>query len=155
MIALAHGTHYAGCTSCGNAESHTALLYVRAADVELDGRNIVESVDAGGTFCIVVGRRTAYIDNHVGVDVLYLRIDVLAEVVDTLVLQTDAVEHTLCCLSHTRIVVALARIERSALNDDATYAVERYEVGEFEAVAECSRCGHNGILEFQTAYFYT
>ena len=53
--ALAHGTHYAGSTSCSYAESHTALLYVRAADVELDGRNLVESVDAGGTFCIVVG----------------------------------------------------------------------------------------------------
>ena len=155
MIALAHGTYYAGCTSCGNAESHTALLYVGAADVELDGRNIVESVDASSTLGIVVGRRTAYIDNHIGVDVFNLRIDVLAEVVDTLVLQTNAVEHTLCCLSHTRIVVALARIERSALNDDATYAVEWHEVGEFEAVAECSRCGHNGILEFQTAYFYT
>ena len=153
MITLAHGTHYACRTSSGYAKSHTTLLYVGARYVKLDGRNLVKLVDAGSTLGIVVGRRAAHIYNHVCVDVLNLRIDVLAEIVYTLVLQAHTIEHTLRGLSHTGIVVALARIECGALNDDATYAVERHEVGKLQSISECSRCGHHGILQFQTAYF--
>ena len=153
MVSLAYGTHNACCASGCNAKRHTSLLYVRARDVKLDSWYIVESVYAGGTLGIIVWRRTAYVDNHIGVDILNLRIDVLAEVVYTLVLQTYAVEHTLGCFCHTWVVVALSWIERGTLDDDAADAVEWHKVGKLQTISECSRCGHYGILQLQTAYF--
>ena len=79
----------------------------------------------------------------------------LTEVVHALVLQSDAVEHARGRLDHTRIVIALARLQGSTLNDYAANAVKRHKVGKLRPVAERSRCGHYRILQPQVLYPYT
>ena len=154
MVTAAHGLHHRCRSGAGDAKRHAAVLHVGARDVKLYGRYAVEFIDAGGALGIVFGRRTAHVDNHVGVNVLYLRIYMLAEIVHALVLQAHAVEHSAGGFGHTRIVVALARMQRSAFHDDAADAVEGHEVGKFQSVAKRSRCGHHGIFQAQSFYFY-
>ena len=48
--AFAYGTHHAGCARCGYAESHATLLHVRAGDVQLDCRDVLQFVDA----CMII-----------------------------------------------------------------------------------------------------
>ena len=62
----------------------------------------------------------------------------LAEIVNTFVLQSDAVEHAAGCLCHAWVVVAFTRIECGAFDDDAAYVFEIDEVGKFDAVAKCA-----------------
>ena len=76
----------------------------------------------------------------------------LAEVVDTLVLQTHGIEHTRRRLGHTRIGVALTMVERGTLDDDTAETVEVYEVGKLGAVTECARCCHHRVGKFELAY---
>ena len=74
---------------------------------------------------------SAHVDNHIGINVLDLRINVRAEILHTLVLQTYAVEHALRRFSHTRIVVSLARLQGSALHDNTANLLQRNEIGKF------------------------
>ena len=115
---------------------------------------MVQRVYTGSTLGVVVGRRTADVDNHIGVDILNLGIDMLSKVVDTFVLQTHAVEHTRRGLGHAGIVVALTGVERGALHDDGSEAVERNEVLKLKPVAEGARGGHHGVLQLQAPYIH-
>ena len=112
------------------------MLHIGAGDIELDGGDGAEFVDAGGALSVVFHGGAADIDDEVGVDILDLGIDVLAEVIDALVLQSDAVEHTAGGLVHAWVVIALAVVEGGALDDDGAYLVEWYEVLKLYAVAD-------------------
>ena len=52
----------------------------------------------------------------------------LAEVVDTLVLQPYGIEHPRWGLGHTRIRIPLARMQRRPLDHDPAEALQLYEV---------------------------
>ena len=80
---------------------------VGARNIEFDRGDTVERSDAAGAFGVVVGRRTAHVHDGVRVDVGEEGIDVLGKVVDSFVLQADAIEHARCGLGHARIVVTL------------------------------------------------
>ena len=95
-----------------------------------------------------------YVDYHIGVDILDLRIDMLAEIIYALILQAHTVEHSLWCLCHSGIVIALARLQRGALYNNAAYLVKRYKIGKLQSVTKSSRGCHHGILEFQMMYIY-
>ena len=136
MITLANGLHHARSACTRDSESHSAILHIRTGDIQFDGRNLLERIDAGCALGIVVGRRTADVDNHIGIDVLNLRIDVLTEIIDTLVLKPYAVEHAAGCLGHTGVIIALTGTEGSALDNDAANAVEGHQVGELQPIAE-------------------
>ena len=58
------------------------------------------------------------------------------EIIYALVLQSYAVEHSPCCLCHTRIVVALTWFECCSLDDDTTNLTEINEVGKLQSVAK-------------------
>ena len=131
LINLSHCLHHAGCTLAGYTESHAAILHVRTGDVQLYGRNLIQLVDARSTLGITLRRMSAHVDNHIGINVLNLRINVRAEILHTLVLQTYAVEHALRRFSHTRIVVSLARLQGSALHDNTANLLQRNEIGKF------------------------
>ena len=77
----------------------------------------------------------------------------LAEIVDALVLKAHAVEHALGRLHHSRIVVTLARLQRSSLHDNTANLTQVHEIGKFHAIAESARSRHHGILQFQSSYF--
>ena len=154
MIALANGTNHRGSPFAGDAESHSALLHIRTRDVQFDGRNAFQLVNTGGTFGIVLGRRAADVHQHIGLDVLHFRINMLTEIIHALVLKSHTVEHALGSLGHTGVVVALARLQRGAFHDDAANLTEVYEVGKFNAVAKRARGSHHGILQFQFSYLY-
>ena len=62
---------------------------------------------------------STHIDYHIGVDILYLRIDVLDEIIHSLVLQTHTVEHPRGGLRHAGIVVSFPMLERGTLDYDA------------------------------------
>ena len=79
----------------------------------------------------------------------------LTEIVNTLILQSYAVEQTLGGLYHSGVVVALAGMEGGALDNDATDAVQRQEIGKFHSVAEGSGGCHNGVLKLQRTYIHT
>ena len=78
----------------------------------------------------------------------------LAEVVDALVLQAHAVEHAPAGLSHARIVVTLARLERSTLHDNASDFIQRHEILKLQPVAKRTRGCHHGILQPQVSYVH-
>lgn len=111
MVGSTDGTDNARRTLTGHTESHSTILNIRTADVHLDGRNTVQSVNTAGTLGIIGWTAATDVHNHIRVDVLNLRIDILNEIVDTLILQTHTVEHALGRLGHSRIVVALAGME--------------------------------------------
>ena len=54
MITLANGTHDAGGTLAADAKGHAALLDVGAGNVEFDGGNALQSIDAGGALGVIV-----------------------------------------------------------------------------------------------------
>ena len=93
VITGTHGLHHTRSPSTGHTKGHTTVFHVRTTDIQLYRGNLVQRVDAGCTFGIVLWRRTADIDDHIRIDILNLRIDMLTEVIDTLVLQSHAVEH--------------------------------------------------------------
>ena len=155
MVSLAYGPDHAGSPLTGDSKGHAAILDVGTRYVELYGRNTLQGIDAGGALGIVLRRRAADIDNHIGVDVLNLRVDVLAEIVDTLVLQSHTVQHALCRLGHTGIVIALACMEGSAFDDDASQTVQGYEVLKLQPVAESPARRHHWVLQRQCAYIYS
>ena len=70
----------------------------------------------------------------------------LAEVVYSLVLKSDGIEHTRRGLCHARIRVSLTRMQRRSLDEDSTKTVEVDEVTVFEPVTKGSRGGHHGVL---------
>ena len=67
-------------------------------------------------------------------------------------MQSDTVEHTLCCLSHTWVRIALTMQESGALYDDSAYLVERYEILKLNAITEGAGCCHHGILQVEITY---
>ncbi len=155
MVGLAHSSDHRGCAFGGDSECHAALPNIRARYVELNGRNTVEPVYACGTFGIVVGRRTCYIDNNVGVIALDGRVDVLAKIGNALVLQADAVEHARRCFGHARIVVAFARTKRRAFHYDAAQTVDIKKIFKFRSVTKRSGSCHHGIFQIQRGYLYS
>ena len=138
MITLAHGSHHTGSSLACHSKRHSAVFHVRAGDIQFYRRNLVESVYPCRTFCIILWRRTAYVHYHIGVDILYLRIYVLTEIVNALVLQSHTVEHSRCRLCHSRIVVALSRMQGGALHDNAAYLTKFHEISIFRTVSECA-----------------
>ena len=119
---------------------------VGAGDVKFDGRNTVECGNAAGAFGIVLGRRTAHVHNGVRTNVGELGIDVFGKIVDSFVLQADAVEHARCGFRHARIVIAFAREEGGAFHDESAESIEIDKVGKFHSVAESAGSGHHRIL---------
>ena len=91
----------------------------------------------------------SFIDNDIGVKIFDSWINCLNEIVDAFVLESDAVEHSHRRLSHTGIVVALARMQRRALHDNAAQLVKGHEILKLKAIAEGARGGHHGILQPQ------
>ena len=78
----------------------------------------------------------------------------LTEVVDTLILQTNTIQHTTGSLSHTWIVISLTRIQCCTLYDDATYTVKGHKISKFQTIAKSAGCRHYGVLQRKTAYLY-
>ena len=128
------------------------MLDVGAGDIQLNGRDMLQLVDTGRTLGIILGTNAGDIHNHVGADILNLRIDMLAEVIHTLVLKTYAIEHSLCRLCHTGIGISLAGLQRSAFDDDTANIFQVHEILELQTVAECSAGGHYGIAELKACY---
>ena len=155
MISLTHSLNHAGSTLWSYSEGHTALLYVRTGDVQLNGRNMLQLVNTGCTLGIILRTGTGHIHNHIGVDVLNLRINVLAEIIHSLVLQSNAVEHSRCGLSHTRIRISLTRVQCGSLNDDTTQVFQIDEICKLQTVAECTGSGHHRILQIQSSNLYS
>ena len=60
----------------------------------------------------------------------------LTEVIDTLVLQSHAVEHPGRGLCHTGVVVALTGLQGRSFHDDATNPVKGHEIGKLQPIAE-------------------
>ena len=154
MITLAHGLDHTRGAGASHAEGHSTVLDIGTRDIELDGRYLVEGIDAGGTLGIVFGRTATDVDNHPRVDILNLRIDVGAEIIDTLVLQPHTVEHTRSDFGHTGIVVALAWTQGGSFDDNAANLMQRHEVGKLQSIPESARCGHYRVGEFQVIYLY-
>ena len=76
----------------------------------------------------------------------------LGKIPDAFVLQSYAVQHTACRLSHTWVVISLSRLVGCTLHDDAAYASQFHYILELCAVTECSACRHHGVAEFQPSY---
>ena len=155
VIHLAHRLYHTCSTLAGNAESHTSILYVRAGNIQLDGRNLIQLIHTCRTLRIALRRVSAHVYDHIGIDVLNLRIDVLAEVLHTLVLKSHTVEHSLWSFSHAWIVISLAWFQGSTLYDDTSDFLQRNEISKLQSVAESSRCSHHWILQLQILYIYT
>jgi hypothetical protein len=115
---------------------------------------MVQSVNTGCTLGVILWRRATYVDDIITASGQQLGIDVLAEIVDTLILESHTVEHALRGLGHAWIVVALARLQRGALHNDATNLTEIYKVLKLKTIAKCSRGGHHRIFQLECAYIY-
>ena len=55
MIPFAHGLHHRGGSGTGDSKGHSSVVHIRTGDIEFDGRDAVECIDAGGTLGIIVG----------------------------------------------------------------------------------------------------
>ena len=155
MIALTHGPHHAGSSLTTRTEGHTTLLHIRTGYVQLDGRDLLKRINASSAFCIVVRCRAAHVNDNVCIDVLHLRIDVLAEVVDTFVLQAHTVQHATGRLCHARIVIALTRMQRCSFHDDTANLIKWHKILKLQPITKRSRCCHHRILHRQLSYIYT
>ena len=78
----------------------------------------------------------------------------LAEIVNTLVLQSHTVEHSHRSFSHAWIIVTLTRLKRCTLHDNTSNTIKWNEIGKFKSISECARCCHHRILQMQIIYFY-
>ena len=154
MITLTHSLHHTRRPSTGHTEGHTAVLHIRTRDIQFDGGNLLQRVDTGSTLGIVLRRRPAHVDDHVRVDILDLGVDLLTEIVHTLVLQTHAVQHSTGRLRHPGVVITLAGLQRRTLHDNAANTVQRHQVGKLQTVAEGARGRHHGILQRQILDLY-
>ena len=76
----------------------------------------------------------------------------LTEIVNALVLQPHAVQHTAGRLCHPWVIVALAWFERRALHNDASDTVERDQVGKLQTIAKGARSRHHRVLQPQFSY---
>ena len=79
----------------------------------------------------------------------------LHEIVRSLVLQTDRIQHTRRCLRHTGIVITLTRLFSRSLHKDASQAGNIHQISIFNAIPECTGGGHHRILQRQFPYLYT
>ena len=154
MIALTNSPDHALGTCTGHAKGHTAVFHVRTRDIQFNRRNPFERINTCCTLSIVIRRRAADVDNHIGVNILDLRIDVFAEVINALVLKAHTVEHAHRRLSHARIVVALTWMQSGSLHDDTAQLVERHKILKLKSIAEGARGRHHGILQLQILYLY-
>ena len=154
MIFLSDSLYYRSSSFAGYTESHATALYVGARDVELDAGNAGQFVDACSTFGIVLGRIARYVYKYIAVNVFQLGVNMFAKVVDSLVLQSDAVEHTRGCFGHARVVVSFARVQGCAFYNETAQTVEVYEVGKFQTVAKCAGGRHDGVFKCKVADVY-
>ena len=147
MISLAHSLNHARSTSTRHSEGHAAILHVRTRDIQFDGWNTLQSIDTRCTRSIILRRGAADIDYHIRIDILDLWINMLTEIIDTFILQSYTVEHTLSRLHHTGIIVSLTGIEGGALHDDTSNTVERHKISKLQPVAKRARGRHHGIFQ--------
>ena len=152
IVHLTNGFHHLTSTLCSYSERHTPLLHIRARDIEFDSRYRIQFVDTSSTCSIIVRTATRYVNNHVGRDIFYFRINMLAEVIHTLVLQSHTIQHTACCFSHSWVVVPFARIQRRTLHDDTTNLREIDQISKLQPISECTRCCHYRIHHLQPCY---
>ena len=155
LVCFANSLHYAGCALGCCAEGHSSVFHIGARDIEFYCWNAIEFINSPCTFGIILGAIARYIDNHIGFDVLYLRIDMLAEVINTFVLQAYTVEHTLCRLRHSGIGIALAGLQGGALDDNTSQLTQVYEVLIFYSVAKGTAGCQHGVDKVQACYVYS
>ena len=94
VVTGTHGLDHTRRPSTGYTKRHATLLDIRTGNVQLNGRNILQVIDACRTFSIIFWRRTTDIDNHIGVNVFDFRINMLTKIIHSLVLQPYAIQHT-------------------------------------------------------------
>ena len=87
-----------------------------------------------------------------GIRILDAWVDVLHEVVYTLVLETYRIDHSRWRFGHTRVGVAFASFQSRSFDDDAAQSAEVDEVGELFSVAEGSRSRHDRVLHDEFSY---
>ena len=79
----------------------------------------------------------------------------LHEIVRSLVLQTNSIQHARRCLCHTGIVVSLAWLLSRTLHKDTTQTSNIHQISIFNAISERAGSGHHRVLQRQFTNLYT
>ena len=154
IVYASYCPHHTCRSFTGDAKGHASALHIGAGYVQLDARNGGQRSDAGSTGCIVLGRMSGHVDQHIGLQILQLRINLFTEIIGSLVLQSHTVEHARRGFRHARIIVAFARCQSGSLDNKPAQAVQVNKIGELQAVAKGAGSRHHGIFQIQSAYLY-
>ncbi len=119
VIHFAYLTHHLRSHFGISPEPHSAFLHIGAADVQLNARNILQSIHLFCHAAILLNRRAAHVHQYIGIDVFDAGIHLLAESGYTHILQPYSIQHARRGLGHTRIRVALAAFSSSAFHYDS------------------------------------
>ena len=115
---------------------------------------MLQFVDDGCRFSVILHLRPRNIHNHVGLDVLDLGIDVVCKIVHALVLKPHRIQHPHGSFCHARIRVSLPRQKCGSFDDDSAYIFQIDEILKLQSITECTRCRHHRIRHIQLANVY-
>ena len=134
------------------AEAHAAGAHIGTADVHLEPAHLLLLSKLFGRLGVFKRRAGGDICHH-GLVKNFTKTGqfVADDRVDPGVLQADCVQHAGGALRNAREGIARARLRGRALEGEAAEKVDIVDAGKLQAVAEGSRGGQNGIVQFDAA----
>ena len=71
------------------------------------------------------------------------------EIVHAFVLEPHAIEHPLCSLHHTGIVITLSGMQGGTFHNDASNTVEGHKISKLQPIAKGARGCHHRVFQCQ------
>src|SRR5437588_7641421 len=134
------------------SEADTALLRVRAGDIQLVGGNVFTLIEDANYRLIVFTRITENIRDDYQISLARQnRKFVAKKSFSSDVLQANCVQHSGSGFEHSRRRIARHRLTRESFYDKATELVERNDVFEFDTVTESPTGSDDRVLEIEPA----
>ena len=154
FIGFSDCTNHLVCSFGCFPELHTAQFHVRTGNVQFNGWYFVERTDDFGDTDVFFNGKPGHIHDDVCSDIFNFRINMPDKIIHTFVLQSYGIQHSHRGFRHTGIGIAPTGMQCRSFHDNSTQLAYVHEILQLQTIPTSPRCGHNRVLQFQTAYLY-
>ena len=135
------------------AKLHSAVLYVRARNIQLDHIN-VGFAQLFRHFAVFLNRVSGDIRNYHGILLFQPRQILLDKNVNARILQADSVQHSRRSFGDSRRRVAVAPFQRDTLAGNSAQHAQRIKLAVFHSKSKGARGGDKRIGKFHSGNLY-